>query len=66
MYLGPSGGDSLDEGLQQQVRPPVQAAHKHLERLASAHTHLVLMAEVLLEELKVLADCVAVGDEREQ
>lgn len=46
--------------------PPVQAAHKHLERLASAHTHLVLAAEVPLAELKVLADCVAVGDEREQ
>lgn len=29
-------------------------------------THLVLMAEVPLAELKVLADCVAVGDEREQ
>lgn len=39
--------------------PPVQAAHKHMERL-------VLAAEVPLAELKVLADCVAVGDEREQ
>lgn len=54
LYLGRSGRDSLDEGVQQQVRPPVQAAHKHLERLASAHTHLVLMAAVPLEELKVL------------
>lgn len=30
------------------------------------HLLTLLMAEVLLEELKVLADCVAVGDKREQ
>lgn len=66
LYLGLSSGDSLDEGVQQQMCPPVQAAHKQLERLASAHTHLVLVAEVPLEDLKVLADCVVVGDEREQ